>query len=480
MDSPPDKNLLRGNLDLILLSILQDGSKYGLQIIQEAGLRTDGYLEFKEGSLYPALHRLEKAKTHPRRVSPVRYGRPTAALLPAHRCGTKKIAEQTRRVRHLQPQNQSFMGGTMNDTERYLRRATRGTWGRKRAEIREELAAHIDERVAVHRIGGLEENEAVEKALSELGEAGEVSAGMMRLHSMPTLLGSSLLCICAIALFLTSFSEAIAQQLNGSFVYPARDCSDLETLDCETFEVGGNFWVSQSALNEALESQGANVRVSGNYFRLELPDGEAVNFVTNMGDVLWEDQTVVRKNDSINLWDILAGFAKEAPDTELSVNGWEEPSVSLGGLDLNISSENMNAQKFYETYLSALLSEQLFEDHEYYGGSSLIEIPPSGFESLTLSVAAPFVVGDVYGLITMEPSPNSLPESTEKETKFNISVARSDASGQLEFSSNTANTTFLNTLPDTPEENVSLLVKLAGGEDGNWYEVIPPEAITVN
>jgi PadR family transcriptional regulator, regulatory protein PadR len=52
--------LLRGNLDLILLAILEDGPKYGRQIIGEARDRTDGYFDFREGSLYPALHRLEQ------------------------------------------------------------------------------------------------------------------------------------------------------------------------------------------------------------------------------------------------------------------------------------------------------------------------------------------------------------------------------------------------------------------------------------
>ena len=54
--------LLKGNLDLILLSILEDAPKYGLEIIGEARSRTDGYFKFGEGSLYPALHRLEKNK----------------------------------------------------------------------------------------------------------------------------------------------------------------------------------------------------------------------------------------------------------------------------------------------------------------------------------------------------------------------------------------------------------------------------------
>lgn len=55
-------DLLRGNLELILLSILADGPKYGLEIISEAKERTSGYFEFREGSLYPALHRLERAR----------------------------------------------------------------------------------------------------------------------------------------------------------------------------------------------------------------------------------------------------------------------------------------------------------------------------------------------------------------------------------------------------------------------------------
>ena len=52
-------DLLRGNLDLILLTILEHRPLYGFAIIQEARDRTGGYFDFKEGSLYPALHRLE-------------------------------------------------------------------------------------------------------------------------------------------------------------------------------------------------------------------------------------------------------------------------------------------------------------------------------------------------------------------------------------------------------------------------------------
>lgn len=54
-------------------------------------------------------------------------------------------------------------------SERYLTAATRGLRGRRRREIREELEAHLCERVLAHRIGGMTEAEAVERVLAELG-----------------------------------------------------------------------------------------------------------------------------------------------------------------------------------------------------------------------------------------------------------------------------------------------------------------------
>jgi PadR family transcriptional regulator, regulatory protein PadR len=73
-------NLLKGNLDLILLSIIEQNAMYGLEIIKEAQARTDGFFDFKEGSLYPALHRLTEQKLlsaefkySPRGGAPVRY-----------------------------------------------------------------------------------------------------------------------------------------------------------------------------------------------------------------------------------------------------------------------------------------------------------------------------------------------------------------------------------------------------------------------
>lgn len=58
--APIDRELLKGSFDVLLLALLERGPMYGYQIVKEVKARTDGVLELKEGSLYPALHRLEQ------------------------------------------------------------------------------------------------------------------------------------------------------------------------------------------------------------------------------------------------------------------------------------------------------------------------------------------------------------------------------------------------------------------------------------
>jgi DNA-binding PadR family transcriptional regulator len=56
------QELLKGNTDTLLLVLLQGEPMYGYQIVKEVEKRSSGYFAFKEGTLYPALHRLERAK----------------------------------------------------------------------------------------------------------------------------------------------------------------------------------------------------------------------------------------------------------------------------------------------------------------------------------------------------------------------------------------------------------------------------------
>jgi PadR family transcriptional regulator PadR len=55
-----DSKLLSGTVEMLILDALSRGDNYGYQISQLVLNRSDGYFELKEGSLYPALHRLER------------------------------------------------------------------------------------------------------------------------------------------------------------------------------------------------------------------------------------------------------------------------------------------------------------------------------------------------------------------------------------------------------------------------------------
>ena len=55
------RELLKGSTDSLLLCLVSYQPTYGYQIIKELEKRSQGYFKFKEGTLYPALHRLEKA-----------------------------------------------------------------------------------------------------------------------------------------------------------------------------------------------------------------------------------------------------------------------------------------------------------------------------------------------------------------------------------------------------------------------------------
>ena len=57
--SESDRDLLAGTLDLLILRVLRASPAHGLQIAQSIERRSDDVLLVEQGSLYPALHRLE-------------------------------------------------------------------------------------------------------------------------------------------------------------------------------------------------------------------------------------------------------------------------------------------------------------------------------------------------------------------------------------------------------------------------------------
>lgn len=58
---PLRRDWFKVDIESLLLYIIADSPSYGYRIIKQLEARSKGYFRFKEGTLYPVLHRLERA-----------------------------------------------------------------------------------------------------------------------------------------------------------------------------------------------------------------------------------------------------------------------------------------------------------------------------------------------------------------------------------------------------------------------------------
>jgi transcriptional regulator len=59
---PPKSDLLQGTLDVLILKVVALGPIHGYGIAQRLQQMSGAVLQVQQGSLYPALHRLEKRR----------------------------------------------------------------------------------------------------------------------------------------------------------------------------------------------------------------------------------------------------------------------------------------------------------------------------------------------------------------------------------------------------------------------------------
>ena len=56
------KQTLDGNVETLILAVLESGPSYGYAIVKELNGRAEGILQLGEGTIYPVLHRLQEKK----------------------------------------------------------------------------------------------------------------------------------------------------------------------------------------------------------------------------------------------------------------------------------------------------------------------------------------------------------------------------------------------------------------------------------
>ncbi|HEU4741923.1 MAG TPA: permease prefix domain 1-containing protein [Meiothermus sp.] len=242
----------------------------------------------------------------------------------------------------------------MSELNRYLRGATRGLWGRKRAEVWAELEGNLRLRIQELQVAGLPEEEAERKALEEIGEPQIVQEGMMRLYAFPKVARASLLAVLALAGLLV--------------ILPGQAQVSLEVFKIHMAYSQGNHLKPASVWVEAKDLTPLQTR-SGPYRPDTLTlvaDGKTLEVPVNTVEGgPWDGRRFV---DLVRLV-LLAEHA----GVGVRLEGWEKPSLQLGATRLDLQSLGAPAtpedRLGYSLYVSllanSLMAQRGLRPHEF-------------------------------------------------------------------------------------------------------------------
>jgi PadR family transcriptional regulator, regulatory protein PadR len=103
--------MLKGHLDMIVLAALSAGPAHGYAVIEEISRRSGRAFDLPEGTVYPALHRLEQAGLLASRWVTAESGR-RRRVYELTRRGHRALAER----RALWQQFSDAIGGLLEET----------------------------------------------------------------------------------------------------------------------------------------------------------------------------------------------------------------------------------------------------------------------------------------------------------------------------------------------------------------------------
>ncbi len=169
-----NRERIKGHLDLLLLSVLAAGPAHGYAIISALRERSEGTFDLPEGTIYPALHRLEDAQLLSSSWA-AGDGRRRRVYALTSAGATALAAEQTEwhRFSHGLGAVRGVVDVTLPDdpVEEYLDQlhVSLRTTPREARRIIAEAEDHLRESVAAGLAAGLTEREAQEAAISSFG-----------------------------------------------------------------------------------------------------------------------------------------------------------------------------------------------------------------------------------------------------------------------------------------------------------------------
>jgi hypothetical protein len=191
-----------------------------------------------------------------------------------------------------------------SELERYLKDATRGLWGKKKLEVREELEAHVLEQAHKLELQGLNHTDAIQKVLEQIGPANIVSSGMIGVHTMPNVLRTTLA--------LASISVASAMLVNTA----------------QAFAYTILFGVPE--FRNVLESANLQVKDTGADLEVKYPGSEKTIQIKTFDFPIPNENTTIR---SVSFSQFMDSTARESK-LPVRLQGWSPTTMQVGSIQI--------------------------------------------------------------------------------------------------------------------------------------------------
>ncbi len=179
----------------------------------------------------------------------------------------------------------------MTNLERYLQNASRGTYGKTRALIRQELEANIRLRGKELEHRGLSETQAITRALEEIGAPNLVSTGMTGVYTMPKITVAAIPAAFALTALVIALSISRAQ-VETTVVGTIPECDFTSTNPPDVPCAIESPYFKVSSLKTELEKTGGTLEI--------IPEGFNLQFLGDLKFKMDGTPTGTPENQSVN------------------------------------------------------------------------------------------------------------------------------------------------------------------------------------
>jgi hypothetical protein len=381
--------------------------------------------------------------------------------------------------------------------ETYLKQATRGIWGKRKQDAILELRGNIEARIWTLEHQGKTQAEALEIALSELGDARVVNAGMTRVHVMPTLRNTLIAgLISSIAMIGWTSSTAQIQAVYPmvkffntlpEYLPPQPSFLRLNDLKTELQAAGATVLETYEAVDYAGPT---NQEPDPNWaFDGPSPKGTRTLTITfpDSKEIPLRLQAIPRL--SLNVYGLNPNFAADEDiyislkyiteelrrvHLPIQLNGWKNPTLSIGKttLKLGTAQQPAFAQRIYDDVGFEYYRKEIASSSIQLPNNVLFDRGPDKQSQLfTHSIRASEKPGTVYAIFAVE-DPITNKCECAASSLVRLETARVNDQGVLQFSAAWKNLEFVKNFKPLETDYAALWKKTAPYQ----YQMIPASA----